>query len=121
MVSGGMMRPQVSKAAASGIPLSPASAAAVAAAGATVHLIFLAVNSISVRLLGLGRRRGNGAALRPSSRAAVAEAEAQRGVQRAVILVSSQKTLPVRGPLRAGEGPYDTILSGASRQWQMTT
>lgn len=54
-------------------------------AGAAIHLVFLAVNTAAVRLLGLGGPRG---AARAGDGAAV-------GVQRAVILVASQKTLPV--------------------------
>lgn len=81
---------QVSKAATSGVPLSATSIAAVAAAGAAIHLLFLAVNCTAVHLLRLGHSRNRSPGIN-----AKADADAVRGVQRAVILVTSQKTLPV--------------------------
>ena len=61
----------------------------VVVAGAAIHLAFLAVNMTAVRLLGIGGGRSATASGRSAAKAAV-------GVQRAVILVTSQKTLPVR-------------------------
>ena len=61
----------------------------VVVAGAAIHLVFLAANMTAVRLLGIGRARSATASGGSAAQAAV-------GVQRAVILVTSQKTLPVR-------------------------
>jgi sodium/bile acid cotransporter 7 len=71
---------QVSKAVAQQLPLQPASLAAVAAAGLAIHGLYLLVNSTACQLLRLGG---------PDS-----SAEAVN-VRRAVVLVTSQKTLPV--------------------------
>jgi hypothetical protein len=60
----------------------------VVVAGAAIHLAFLAANTTAVRLLGIGRARSAAASGGSAAQAAV-------GVQRAVILVTSQKTLPV--------------------------
>lgn len=56
-------------------------------AGAAIHLVFLAVNMAAVRLLRIGGAR--------SASAGGEAAAAAVGVRRAVILVASQKTLPV--------------------------
>jgi hypothetical protein len=61
----------------------------VVVAGAAIHLTFLAANMTAVRLLGIGRARS-------ATASGASAAEAAVGVQRAVILVTSQKTLPVR-------------------------
>lgn len=83
---------QVSKAAASGVPLAASSIIAVAAAGAAIHLVFLTANTAAVHILKLGHVRSSGS--RGTSKVN-GDGDAVRGVQRAVILVTSQKTLPV--------------------------
>jgi sodium/bile acid cotransporter 7 len=71
---------QVSKAVSQRLPLEPASLLAVAAAGLGIHGLYLLGNSGACQLLQLGGPDGSREAL---------------NIRRAVVLVASQKTLPV--------------------------
>jgi sodium/bile acid cotransporter 7 len=70
----------VSRAVAQGAPLTAPDLALAAAAALFIHCLFLIANTALVRLFKLGGPDGTAAAI---------------GVRRAVILVASQKTLPV--------------------------
>lgn len=69
---------QVSRAVKQNVQLSLCTLAAVVAAGIAIHLVYLAVNITAVNVLNLG---GHG--------------EEGQGIRRAIILVASQKTLPI--------------------------
>ncbi|KAL6782040.1 hypothetical protein ACKKBF_B10430 [Auxenochlorella protothecoides x Auxenochlorella symbiontica] len=84
---------QISRAAAGRLPLGPGTLASAAATGLGIHLVFLATNVALTSLI----------------RFSTISAVADRGIRRAVILCSSQKTLPIAiaviGQLGEGLGP----------------
>lgn len=77
-------------------------------AGAAIHLTFLAANMTAVRLLGIGGGRSATASGGSAAKAAV-------GVQRAVILVTSQKTLPVTSILHVEPCRKASTCGGARK------
>ncbi|KFM29246.1 hypothetical protein F751_1622 [Auxenochlorella protothecoides] len=83
----------ISRAAAGRLPLGPGTLASAAATGLGIHLVFLATNVALTSLI----------------RFSTISAVADRGIRRAVILCSSQKTLPIAiaviGQLGEGLGP----------------
>lgn len=71
---------QVSKAVSQQLPLEPAALLAVAAAGLLIHCLYLLFNTAACKVLQLGGPDGSADATK---------------IRRAVVLVASQKTLPV--------------------------
>ncbi|CAL5222608.1 g5001 [Coccomyxa viridis] len=70
---------QISKAVSADVSVSLASLGAVVACGGVIHLAYLAFNMTAVRVLGIGGK----------------DKDASEGERRAVVLVGSQKTLPI--------------------------
>ncbi|KAK9820543.1 hypothetical protein WJX72_011453 [[Myrmecia] bisecta] len=70
---------QISRAVTSDVAVSVGALVAVVAAGVAIHLLYLAFNTAAVRALGIGGRSGPQAV----------------AIQRALVLVGSQKTLPI--------------------------
>jgi sodium/bile acid cotransporter 7 len=69
--------------------VDPTSLLLVSALWMALHIAFLAVNTAAAQWLQLGRGRGDGDGDREG------RMQAQRAVERAIVLVGSQKTLPV--------------------------